>query len=295
MIFQLWLGIACARCGSSFFDETIRAQPCVVSRHEKLLGHLGEPLDFGNLSRPAAQYAAFESARAEAKSRRSAFDGCATVRLGGKLLAPRLLRMNVRPRWASDGSRNEAGRRARLKGALRTLARALAARTAEGPARTILFLRKNPLDLWLARRASALFGAKHACAPGEACQRVGAAAVDVGAAVAGVRAAAEELAWLRAEVPVVARNNRLPLLVVYYEDLLRRPDLWRGRVFPFLGLGGAPAAPQAKYAKRAGNATQRERLTNYDDVAAALRNAGLGAALRDELRVDVDPDVLELT
>ena len=57
----------------------------------------------------------------------------------------------------------------------------------------------------------------------------------------------------------------------------------------------APAAPQAKYAKRAGNATQRERLTNYDDVAAALRRAGLGAALRDELRVDVDPDVLELT
>ena len=114
------------------------------------------------------------------------------------------------------------------------------------------------------------------------------------AAVAGVRAVDEEIRWLRREVPTIARNNGLPLLVVYYEDLLRHPRLWEERVFPFVGLPPRAAAPQTKYAKRAGNRTHRERLRPYDVLAAALTAEGLGAALQDELRVDAAPDVLEI-
>ena len=85
----------------------------------------------------------------------------------------------------------------------------------------------------------------------------------------------------------------MPLLLLWYEDVWRRPSMWADVVLPFLGWQrrGTDAAALASPIAKQIVGRKRDMLVNYGQVAAALAAAGAARYLRDELDEDRAPEV----
>ena len=172
---------------------------------------------------------------------------------------------------------------------LRALFEILGAPGTDGIA-TIMLLRNNSLDHWLSLMSglSTFYSQGTPCTPGlirncNASNFHGRARVEgrMLRNLLGFIGEHEEIhRRLRALSLHFARRHQVPLLILRYEDVVRRPELWYSHILPFLNLSHIVLGPDG-VSKRNPN-SHRESLENFAHVAAALRGAGMARYLRDE-------------
>jgi hypothetical protein len=160
---------------------------------------------------------------------------------------------------------------------------------ANGGVPTIIMLRNNSLDHWLANFA----GLPGNCLESRHCnqsdihaRRVIPRNANLGRWIRTREEAHEKIVTMSLRF---ARQYSVPLLVLWYEDAERHPEIFRELIFPFLGWEDW-AGPLTSDQQKRNIETHRSIITNYKQVQDELRATGqLHYLQREELLIEGEP------
>lgn len=295
--YQRWVQLCEHRGGSTWFNTMIASHPCGFTLGEKvssfLASAIGDMLEHKDAEH--AQDAAFQehdkyADRAAARpwpKLVNCSDRMASI--GGKIhLLGQRPALSMDPAlWDSQGVQLDV-----LTNAER-LAAMFALLGARGGVPTIILLRNNSLDHYIAMHAAGLPGN---CLKERGCN----ASKDIHPHLS-VRP--EHLKSLRNYIATreryheqlierslaLANRYSTPLLVLRYEDAERHPEMFRDVVLPFLGWNDWPML-HSSHQKRT-VVTHRQIIKNYDAVRGALEGGFERYLDRDEILIDEPPVV----